>query len=268
MRGLEPERKRFTAACDAGADRSVPEAHSRPSCRPIICSAPTLADPALHAVQLPSGQGTARLYGGSRVRADVIDPVRGIVVLTAPGSARIRLATFRSGRHLVAGPHRGCGDPGGVRPRPARVHAFYNARRGTGGAASAERGASRAGRTGADMARPVPARHAERGRPARTGRQRAAGPYARQARAARCLCCDAAREWTGSLWGPLARLRDAGGMRPDVVWFGEMPRDEDRIEAALAGVRPSSRSEPQARSIRRRVRRPGSRRRAHVELNL
>jgi NAD-dependent deacetylase len=53
---------------------------------------------------------------------------------------------------------------------------------------------------------------------------------------ARCLVCDAARPWFGDL-GVADICQDcgrAGGLRPDVVWFGEMPLHMDAIDRALA----------------------------------
>ncbi len=48
-----------------------------------------------------------------------------------------------------------------------------------------------------------------------------------------CGRCGTRRRWTGELSG--AGPCDCGGqLRPDIVWFGEMPYGMDRIEAALA----------------------------------
>ena len=52
-------------------------------------------------------------------------------------------------------------------------------------------------------------------------------------------------------------------LRPDVVWFGEMPYDLDVIDAALARVRPVRRDRHLGRRVsRRRVRHDGGRRRS------
>ena len=55
---------------------------------------------------------------------------------------------------------------------------------------------------------------------------------------ARCMGCGAVVSWRDDL--PVAAACPgcgrAGGMRPDVVWFGEMPYGLDRIEAALAAA--------------------------------
>lgn len=51
-----------------------------------------------------------------------------------------------------------------------------------------------------------------------------------------CTRCGAARPWTGPLLGDptCPACRQPGGLRPDIVWFGEMPYHMNRIEAALA----------------------------------
>jgi len=52
---------------------------------------------------------------------------------------------------------------------------------------------------------------------------------------ARCDHCQAITEWEGTLSVELgcADCGRPGGMRPHVVWFGEMPLDMNRIEQAL-----------------------------------
>jgi NAD-dependent deacetylase len=50
-----------------------------------------------------------------------------------------------------------------------------------------------------------------------------------------CLACDARHRWTGTLLdGPPCPDCGEVAMRPDIVWFGEMPYEMDRIFAALA----------------------------------
>lgn len=55
-------------------------------------------------------------------------------------------------------------------------------------------------------------------------------------RRARCLSCGAASPWEADITpGSLCPACGAAGrLRPHVVWFGEMPLEMDRIEAALA----------------------------------
>lgn len=54
-------------------------------------------------------------------------------------------------------------------------------------------------------------------------------------RSAWCLACDGRSRWEAPLGdGPACPACGAQGrMRPDIVWFGEMPYEMDRIEAAL-----------------------------------
>ena len=50
-----------------------------------------------------------------------------------------------------------------------------------------------------------------------------------------CLACDARHRWTGTLRdAPGCPACGEGALRPDIVWFGEMPYEMDRIFAALA----------------------------------
>ena len=52
-----------------------------------------------------------------------------------------------------------------------------------------------------------------------------------------CLACDARSPWEGPMGGdaicPACGV--AGQVRPDIVWFGEMPYEMERIEEALRG---------------------------------
>jgi NAD-dependent deacetylase len=53
---------------------------------------------------------------------------------------------------------------------------------------------------------------------------------------ARCLACEKAMHWAEDL-GPdsvCRRCRETGELRPDIVWFGEMPYYIDEIYTALA----------------------------------
>lgn len=52
---------------------------------------------------------------------------------------------------------------------------------------------------------------------------------------ARCTLCAAAMAWRGDMDvdTPCPRCRRAGGMRPDIVWFGEAPQHLDAIADAL-----------------------------------
>lgn len=53
---------------------------------------------------------------------------------------------------------------------------------------------------------------------------------------ARCVQCGQTAHWSDDLHAatPCPACGKFGGMRPDIVWFGEIPRHMERIEAALA----------------------------------
>lgn len=53
---------------------------------------------------------------------------------------------------------------------------------------------------------------------------------------ARCIACDGVVRWTGDLDCASAcpACRAQGGLRPHIVWFGEMPLQLDRVGMALA----------------------------------
>lgn len=55
-------------------------------------------------------------------------------------------------------------------------------------------------------------------------------------RSALCLACDGRSVWDGPMihGPPCPACGRAGALRPDIVWFGEMPYQMDRIEHALA----------------------------------
>jgi NAD-dependent deacetylase len=55
---------------------------------------------------------------------------------------------------------------------------------------------------------------------------------------ARCLACEAVHPWRDdlSVATPCPNCGRAGGMRPDIVWFGEMPKQLDAIDAALGAA--------------------------------
>jgi NAD-dependent deacetylase len=50
-----------------------------------------------------------------------------------------------------------------------------------------------------------------------------------------CLACDRRRRWEGELSSgpPCPDCGAVGKLRPDIVWFGEMPYEMERIDAAL-----------------------------------
>src|SRR4029078_13158575 len=50
-----------------------------------------------------------------------------------------------------------------------------------------------------------------------------------------CLSCDQRFAWTGPMGGAAgcASCGTSGMVRPDIVWFGEMPYEMERIDDAL-----------------------------------
>lgn len=71
----------------------------------------------------------------------------------------------------------------------------------------------------------------------RAGSRRVCHMHGEIARAL-CQACGARFDWRGDLSTAVAcpGCGRAGGMRPDVVWFGEMPHRMDEIEAALGAA--------------------------------
>lgn len=164
---------------------------------------------------------------------------RNIVILTGAGiSAESGLATFRDKDGLwsrvriedVATPEAFARDP-------ARVHAFYNARRAQIRDPAIAPNAAHLALAELDARWPgelllvtqnVDDLHA------RAGSRRMIAMHGELAKA-RCLACEAVHPWAEDLSTatPCPACGAAGTMRPHIVWFGEMPMQMDRIGAAL-----------------------------------
>lgn len=159
-----------------------------------------------------------------------------LVVLTGAGiSAESGLPTFRGGGGLWEGhPIEDVATPGGFARDPDLVLRFYDARR----------------RALAGV-RPNPAHEALARLEAawdgpfllvtqnvddlheRAGSKRLVHMHGELLRA-RCTLCGWAGRWTGDLSGVACpACGGMPGLRPDVVWFDEVPHGLDRIEAAL-----------------------------------
>jgi NAD-dependent deacetylase len=160
-----------------------------------------------------------------------------IVVLTGAGlSAESGLGTFRDKGGLWSEfDLEEVATPEGFARNPARVHDFYNFRRRRLG-----------------TARPNAAHHAlarlereHRGKVLTVtqnvdplhevaGTRQLVHMHGELARVL-CGACFESVQWTGDLSTETvcATCGKAGAMRPDVVWFGEMPRGMDRIFEAL-----------------------------------
>ncbi|HWL82591.1 MAG TPA: NAD-dependent deacylase [Roseomonas sp.] len=166
-----------------------------------------------------------------------------LVILTGAGiSAESGLSTFRDPDGLWAR-HRieDVATPEAFARDPALVHAFYNARRAQLRDPAIQPNAAHHALARLVAAWPAPALLVtqnvdnlhDRVMPgaAAASLLHMHGELAK----IRCLACGARRGWTEDLSAatPCLACGKAGGLRPDVVWFGEMPLGMDRIEAAL-----------------------------------
>jgi NAD-dependent deacetylase len=163
--------------------------------------------------------------------------VRNIVILTGAGvSAESGLATFRGPDGLWEG-HRveDVATPEAFRRDPALVHSFYDARRAK-----------------LAMVRPNPAHEAlarlEAQWPGdfllvtqnvddlheRAGSKRLIHMHGELA-SGWCLACDQRFSWSGPMGEQAScpSCGETGLVRPDIVWFGEMPYAMEHIEDAL-----------------------------------
>ena len=165
------------------------------------------------------------------------DRVQNIVILTGAGvSAESGVATFRGPDGLWEG-HRveDVATPEAFRRDPALVHAFYDARRAKLG--SVEPNAAHVALARLDAKWPgelllvtqnVDDLHE------RAGSTRLLHMHGELAKGW-CLACDQRFAWGGPM-GEGASCPSCGvegHVRPDIVWFGEMPYEMDWIEQAL-----------------------------------
>jgi len=163
----------------------------------------------------------------------------GIVILTGAGISRESgLATFRDPDGIWARVRiEDVATPEAFARDPARVHAFYNARRRQ--LADAALAPNAAHRALVELERAWPGEFLLVTQNVddlhdRAGSARLIHMHGELAKA-RCLRCEAVLPWTGDMDGatPCPACAAAGGMRPHVVWFGEMPLAMPQIEAAL-----------------------------------
>ena len=162
-----------------------------------------------------------------------------IVILTGAGiSAESGLATFRAADGLWEG-HRveDVATPEAFARDPGLVHDFYDARRARLG--EVEPNAAHVALARLDQQWPgdllivtqnVDDLHE------RAGARRLLHMHGELLRGW-CLACDERFRWTGPMGDtascPSCQL--SGSVRPDIVWFGEMPYAMERIESALGG---------------------------------
>src|SRR3954447_24305235 len=163
--------------------------------------------------------------------------VRNIVILTGAGvSAESGVATFRGPDGLWEG-HRveDVATPEAFHRDPTLVHAFYDARRAKLGKVEPNAAHWALARLDAEwpgelllVTQNVDDLHE------RAGSKRLIQMHGELTRGW-CLRCNERFAWTGRM-GEAAECPSCGtpGMvRPDIVWFGEMPYEMDRIEEAL-----------------------------------
>ena len=164
-------------------------------------------------------------------------PPRRIVILTGAGvSAESGVPTFRGPDGLWEG-HRveDVATPQAFRRDPVLVQRFYDARRAALGRVEPNAAHRALARLDAEwpgelllVTQNVDDLHD------RAGSRRMLHMHG-ELKSAWCLACDRRHSWAEGLLDapscPACGL--SGHMRPDIVWFGEMPYQMDRIEAAL-----------------------------------
>jgi NAD-dependent deacetylase len=163
--------------------------------------------------------------------------IRNIVILTGAGiSAESGLATFRGPEGLWEG-HRveDVATPEAFARDPALVQAFYDARRANLATVSPNPAHSALARLDSEwpgelliVTQNVDDLHE------RAGAKRLLHMHG-ELKSAWCLACDVRNAWAEGLGDHPAcpDCGETGALRPDIVWFGEMPYDMDRIDRAL-----------------------------------
>jgi NAD-dependent deacetylase len=163
--------------------------------------------------------------------------VRNIVILTGAGvSAESGVATFRGPDGLWEG-HRveDVATPEAFRRDPALVHAFYDARRAKLGTVEPNDAHKALARLDAEwsgelllVTQNVDDLHE------RAGSKRLIHMHGELTKGW-CLACDGHFQWDGTMGegAECAGCGSKGQVRPDIVWFGEMPYEMERIEEAI-----------------------------------
>jgi NAD-dependent deacetylase len=165
------------------------------------------------------------------------DAIGSIVILTGAGiSAESGLATFRAADGLWEG-HRveDVATPEAYRRDPKLVHGFYDARRARLREVEPNAAHRALARLDAEwdgdlllVTQNVDDLHE------RAGSKRLLHMHGELTRGW-CLACNERQEWLGDMGeaAQCALCGERGRVRPDIVWFGEMPYKLDRIEEAL-----------------------------------
>jgi NAD-dependent deacetylase len=163
--------------------------------------------------------------------------IRNIVILTGAGvSAESGVATFRGPDGLWEG-HRveDVATPEAFRRDPALVRAFYDARRAKLETVAPNAAHDALARLDADwpgelllITQNVDDLHE------RAGSQRLLHMHG-ELKSGWCLACDTRFDWEGPMGESAAcpHCESSGSVRPDIVWFGEMPYEMGRIETSL-----------------------------------
>jgi NAD-dependent deacetylase len=166
-----------------------------------------------------------------------MDGVRNIVILTGAGiSAESGLATFRGPDGLWEG-HRveDVATPEAFARDPVLVQRFYDARRARLGEVEPNAAHRALARLDAEwpgelliVTQNVDDLHE------RAGARRVLHMHG-ELKSAWCRACDARVRWERDLGDspPCPACGDARHLRPDIVWFGEMPYEMERIDDAL-----------------------------------
>ncbi|MCV0368454.1 NAD-dependent deacylase [Filomicrobium sp.] len=161
-----------------------------------------------------------------------------IVILTGAGlSAESGLSTFRDKDGIWARyDYRDVATPEGFARNPSLVYDFYNQRRRDG--MGVQPNAAHRALAKLEDAFPgdvVIVTQNIDGLHEAAGSRNLIHMHGQMAQAL-CALCNARSPWVEDLSADLACSACAtpGGMRPDVVWFGEMPYDLDQIAAALS----------------------------------
>ena len=165
---------------------------------------------------------------------------RNIVVLTGAGvSADSGLATFRGPDGLWEG-HRveDVATPEAYHRNPVLVHQFYDARRARLGEVQPNAAHEALARLDAQwpgdlliVTQNVDDLHE------RAGAKRLLHMHGELTKGW-CLACDGRYEWHGPMGDGAScpSCQVTGHVRPDIVWFGEMPYEMERIERTLQGA--------------------------------
>jgi len=165
------------------------------------------------------------------------EDVRNIVILTGAGvSAESGLATFRGPEGLWEG-HRveDVCTPDAYRRDPELVHAFYDARREKLHAVQPNAAHRALARLDAEwsgelllVTQNVDDLHE------RAGSKRLLHMHG-ELTSGWCQACDNRFSWAGDMGegAECPSCRTRGTVRPDIVWFGEMPYEMERIEEAI-----------------------------------